>query len=568
MHRRAPGPRAARSRRALRRGARPPRGVPARRRAPRAAPEGRSVRAPLPARRGRARARALAGAGGRRGCGGPVSPPPDRPGATGDVRLAARRGASAGERPRSSTISGARFGAAAGRPLARSRRSRGRPAAPIGARRRRRRPGRRREPAPARSTSGYRGFFELRRRRSSPTGDRQCARLRGGARAGRGAGRARPRQDGVLQQRQPRVPHAADAHARAASRTCCRRQEPLPAAARARSSWSHRNGLRLLKLVNTLLDFSRIEAGRVQASLRADRPRARSPRELASVFRSAMERAGLRARSSTARRCPEPVYVDRDMWEKIVLNLLSNAFKFTFEGEIARPRCDGRRRSRASWACATPDGIPAEELPHLFERFHRVEGARGRTHEGTGHRPRAGAGARQAARRHRRRSRARPAGARLHGERSGRERVTCLPSGSDRCERPRPPRPEPLAFVEEATALAPGGARPRRSEKTPFGVGAGPVPGRGVCLRPRSSSPTTTPTCGATSTRLLRRTREGRRRSRTARRRWRRSRRKPPDLVLSDVMMPGLDGFGLLRALRADERTRALPIMLALGPRR
>jgi len=95
----------------------------------------------------------------------------------------------------------------------------------------------------------------------------------------------------------------------------------------------HRNGLRLLKLVNTLLDFSRIEAGRVQAvyeptdlaSLTAD---------LASVFRSTVERAGL----GLVVDCPalsEPVYVDRDMWEKIVLNLISNAFKFTLQGEIA-----------------------------------------------------------------------------------------------------------------------------------------------------------------------------------------------------------------------------------------
>ena len=97
----------------------------------------------------------------------------------------------------------------------------------------------------------------------------------------------------------------------------------------------------------------------------------------------------------------EPVYVDRDMWEKIVLNLLSNAFKFTFEGEIAvdaEPRPTARTRS--SRVRDTGIGIPADELPHLFERFHRVEGARGRTHRGQRHRPGAGAGAGQAARRH------------------------------------------------------------------------------------------------------------------------------------------------------------------------
>src|SRR5580658_2355876 len=94
-----------------------------------------------------------------------------------------------------------------------------------------------------------------------------------------------------------------------------------------------RNSLRLLKLVNTLLDFSRIEAGRVQASYEPT-DLATFTTEIASAFDSAMQDAGLRF-SVECRPVEEPVYVDRDMWEKIVLNLLSNAYKFTFAGEIA-----------------------------------------------------------------------------------------------------------------------------------------------------------------------------------------------------------------------------------------
>src|SRR5581483_11341461 len=146
---------------------------------------------------------------------------------------------------------------------------------------------------------------------------------------------------------------------------------------------AHRNGLRLLKLVNTLLDFSRIEAGRVKANYEPT-DLAKLTEHLASTFRSAMEKAGL-AFHVDCRPLPEPVYVDHDMWEKVVLNLLSNAFKFTFDGEVSvflRPSADGRAAELEVRDTGT--GIPAAELPRLFERFHRVEGARGRSYEGTG----------------------------------------------------------------------------------------------------------------------------------------------------------------------------------------
>jgi len=143
----------------------------------------------------------------------------------------------------------------------------------------------------------------------------------------------------------------------------------------------HRNGLRLLRLVNTLLDFSRIEAGRIQALYRSVDLAARTA-ELASVFRSAMDRAGLRY-TILCETLPEPVFIDLDMWEKIVLNLLSNAFKFTLDGgvELTLRSVDGQAELQVR---DTGTGIPESELPRVFERFHRIEGAPGRTHEGTG----------------------------------------------------------------------------------------------------------------------------------------------------------------------------------------
>ncbi|HZP63322.1 MAG TPA: ATP-binding protein [Terriglobales bacterium] len=144
---------------------------------------------------------------------------------------------------------------------------------------------------------------------------------------------------------------------------------------------ARRNALRLLKLVNTLLDFSRIEAGRVQPVYEPT-DIVRLTRDIASAFGSAMEKAGLRYSVECA-VIDQPAYVDRDMWEKIVLNLLSNAFKFTFEGEIAL-RLTRRDDSIELSVRDTGVGIPEEEIRRVFERFHRIENTRARSYEGTG----------------------------------------------------------------------------------------------------------------------------------------------------------------------------------------
>jgi len=143
----------------------------------------------------------------------------------------------------------------------------------------------------------------------------------------------------------------------------------------------HRNQLRLLKLVNALLDFSRIESGRAQATYRPTDISGLT-RQLAGSFRSAVEHAGLRFDVD----CPPvaaPAYVDRDLWEKVVMNLLSNALKFTLEGSIriaVREYESGVELTVAD----TGSGIPDDQLDRVFERFHRVEGVRARTHEGSG----------------------------------------------------------------------------------------------------------------------------------------------------------------------------------------
>jgi PAS domain S-box-containing protein len=144
---------------------------------------------------------------------------------------------------------------------------------------------------------------------------------------------------------------------------------------------AHRNGLRLHKLVNALLDYSRLEAGRQRAWFEPT-DLGTYTAELASLFRSAIDKAGLELIVDCL-PLTEPVPVDREMWEKIVLNLVSNAFKFTLRGSVAvtvRPI----ENAVEMIVRDTGIGIPEEARPHLFERFYRVEGAQGRTHEGSG----------------------------------------------------------------------------------------------------------------------------------------------------------------------------------------
>jgi PAS domain S-box-containing protein len=316
----------------------------------------------------------------------------------------------------------------------------------------------------------------------------------------------------------------------------------------------HRNGLRLLKLVNTLLDFSRLEAGRVRAVFEP-LDLAASTLELASTFRSAMERAGL-AFHVDCPPLPEPVWVDRDMWEKIVLNLVSNAFKYTLRGEVAvRLRAvDGAAELAVR---DTGVGIPPRELSRVFERFHRIEGQRGRTHEGTG----IGlALVQELARLH-------------HGsvrvesvEGQGSTFTVRLPFQTpETVPSPvvsPPVRAQPSAraalYVEEALGLLPGvSTAPASGARLP-GAPAADGEARGgriVLADDNADMRDYVRRLLADAGYEVHATADG-----TEALEAIRARR--PELLLSDVMMPRLDGFGLLAALRQEPATADLPIIL------
>ena len=156
----------------------------------------------------------------------------------------------------------------------------------------------------------------------------------------------------------------------------------IPGDVRERLQLVHRNSLRLLKLVNSLLDFSRIEAGRAQASYEPI-DLAALTRDLASTFRSAIERGRRVSFDVACDDLREPVYVDRDMGKDCAESSLERACKFTFQGSITI----ALRREGDEAVLDVEDtgvGVPAAELPRLFERFHRIESTRARTHEGSG----------------------------------------------------------------------------------------------------------------------------------------------------------------------------------------
>ena len=321
----------------------------------------------------------------------------------------------------------------------------------------------------------------------------------------------------------------------------------------------YRNGLRLAKLVNTLLDFSRIQAGRMQAQFEpADLSAVTA--ELASVFRSAIDRAGL----TFTVDCPpleQSVYLDREMWEKVVLNLLSNALKFTFEGSITvRVSREDTPGSQAIVTVTdTGIGIPAAEMPRLFERFHRIETSRARSTEGSGiglalvkelvglhggtisADSREGAGSTFSVRL--------PFGvAHLPADELAQPLGTRAPSGGIA---------EP--YVQEALRWLPTDTTSGATTDV-GGTAATPVEGDGE--RARVLIADDNADMREYLTNLLRNSGYHVSEVEDGQQALEAIRGQVPDLVISDVMMPGMDGLQLVAALRRDPRTAAVPVVL------
>jgi signal transduction histidine kinase/DNA-binding response OmpR family regulator/integral membrane sensor domain MASE1 len=328
---------------------------------------------------------------------------------------------------------------------------------------------------------------------------------------------------------------------------------------RAQLELAHRNAQRLLKLTNALLDFARIEAGRVDAIFElTDLPTLTA--DIAGAFRSAIEMTGLRLIVDCPPQPPDvEVYVDPDLWEKVVLNLLSNALKFTFAGEIeVALHVVNAGRDIELRVRDTGVGIPPDELPRLFERFYRVRNQRSRTQEGSG----IGLALVQEV-------------IKVHGGTivarsvvgSGSTFVVTLPTG--RAALP-PERVRTYRQLESAKS----GAHVFVDEAIGWSVDGSDA------TAPSAAQPVAATTLQPTSTskpRILVVDDNAEMRTYLARllapdhtvRTVADSQlalnaiaADPPDLVIADVMLPGVSGIDLVRVIRGDPHTYAIPIVL------
>ncbi|MFF2554920.1 SpoIIE family protein phosphatase [Nocardia sp. NPDC058058] len=310
-------------------------------------------------------------------------------------------------------------------------------------------------------------------------------------------------------------------------------RQPLAPDQRTRIDMARRNVGRLRRMVDTLLDFSRIESRQGLRFEPVGVDLGALTRGIAESFAPAVSRAGVDFVVKSVPGSPT-VLVDPVHWERIVLNLLSNAVKFTVDGEI-----EIGVRVGATVELTVRDtgiGIPADELPHIFERFRQVRNSGGRSHEGSG------IGLALVSEL-----------AALHG---GTATVTSeLGRGSVfTVEFPAHLTPERAFDTPPSSAV-----QDYLAEALQWSAAEGPAPALAAeggsvliaednadlraylsgLLAPRYSVTLATDGLEALAA----------------------ARDIGPDLVLTDIMMPRMDGLALLRELRADPSTARIPVI-------
>jgi signal transduction histidine kinase/serine phosphatase RsbU (regulator of sigma subunit)/CheY-like chemotaxis protein len=310
----------------------------------------------------------------------------------------------------------------------------------------------------------------------------------------------------------------------------------------ARLEGVHRNGKRLLRLVNSLLDFTRIEAGQSEPHLETVDVGALTA-QIASSFAEVCEQAGIRLQLDCRWAAGA---IDVAMWETIVLNLVSNAFKFTAKGEITVRVAPVEPGQILLTVSDTGTGIADADLAHVAERFYRATGSRGRSAEGSGiglalvHNL-----------------------AELHGGEL--EIESELGAGTTVTIR------LPTQLSEVSVVPAPGSAGVSSYGENPYVVEALEWLSleNGPSFSGEKSPPDRPLVLVADDNADMRGYLE-----RVLRSRWNvlavgdgasaleAARNLSPDLIVTDVMMPTLDGFALVEAMRSDPELAGVPVIM------
>ena len=302
-----------------------------------------------------------------------------------------------------------------------------------------------------------------------------------------------------------------------------------------------RNAGRLLGLVNQLLDISKLESGNMKLETI---PRNIVPllKGCAFSFVSYAERKRIKLKFNS----PEGeiiVYLDKDKFEKIIFNILSNAFKFTPEGGLVEVSVTKNVNYVDIKVSDTGVGIPVERIDKIFDRFYQVDGSHTREHEGTG------------------------IGLSLTKELvefhkgkievesepgKGSTFTVSLPLGKDHL------RPEEICETDEEKEKEEYYAEGEEEKLKLEGIGTEFIEKDSLPLllivEDNSDVRTYIKENLNTDYRILEAVdgEDG----------WNKSVKHIPDLIVSDVMMPKIDGFKLCEKLKTDERTSHIPVIL------
>jgi signal transduction histidine kinase len=296
------------------------------------------------------------------------------------------------------------------------------------------------------------------------------------------------------------------------------------------------NLLRLLQMVNEMLDFSKLEAGMMQVHREPTDVQALA-RSVLQDFRPSFDAKGLSLESQLD-LSPKVLQLDRYLFERILFNLLANAVKFTPAGGQVSVRLEAREGQLLLSLSDTGIGISEEEAKDLFKKFSQAEGSATRRFEGTG------------------------LGLALVKE------CAQLLGGSVTLQ--SQPGKGSTFTVRVAAPASAAGAEPSRFMPTPWSAVPLPAPqaSPGLALaedepssRPKVLVAEDNPELASFMASLLEpncevRTCADGQEALQAVQAWR------PDLLLSDVMMPGLDGISLCREIKRSPETGSIPVLL------